>query len=141
MHHLVSVLRFVDLLGHFHSTAWAAQTMPLARPRSRAQSLVPPEDASASQGRDAGGSSGSSAAGDAPTVEALVPGLDFCNHAAGPACRWEQQGDRVGAVRSRACCLSYTSLLVPCQPPGFVAATCGLLACSGCRLKLGSIAH
>lgn len=35
-------------------------------------------------------------------VEALVPGLDFCNHAAGPACRWEQQGDWVCAVRSRA---------------------------------------
>jgi hypothetical protein len=77
--------------------------MPLARCRSRAQSLAPPEGTSSSHGGSStGGDAGSSAGDEAPTVEALVPGLDFCNHATGPACRWEQQGDRVCAVRSKA---------------------------------------
>lgn len=34
-------------------------------------------------------------------TEALVPGLDFCNHAAGPTCRWELQGDQVVLVAPR----------------------------------------
>ena len=42
-----------------------------------------------------GGGGGRTATADA-TVEAIVPGLDFCNHGARPNCRWTVQGTQVG---------------------------------------------
>jgi len=50
--------------------------------RSRAQA-IPLPDASAS----------AAASPEAQAVEAIVPGLDFCNHSASPTCRWQVSAD------------------------------------------------
>jgi hypothetical protein len=47
-----------------------------------------------------------------------VPGLDFCNHAAGPACRWEQQGDRVRAALALVPNVVCLSIIVGCCAQG-----------------------
>jgi hypothetical protein len=63
-------------LAHFlwaHSVYW-----------SRAQSLP--------VGSSAAGSSVSAAVEDEEVVEAIVPGLDFCNHSLRPSCWWRVTG-------------------------------------------------
>lgn len=47
-------------------------------------------------------------------TEALVPGLDFCNHAAGPTCRWELQGDQVQMIY---CLLASSQMVIQCSAP------------------------
>ncbi len=64
------------------TTETCVQRRSFLRRRSRAQNL--------SQADGGGGCGGASAA-----TEAIVPGLDFCNHSAGPNCRWELRGDQV----------------------------------------------
>ena len=51
------------------------------RRRSRAQSIPLPDAVTGADGQDA------------TVVEAIMPGLDFCNHSAAPACRWRVSQD------------------------------------------------
>ncbi len=54
---------------------------------SRAQSLAQLDSGQTDSSRSNSGGA---------VVEAIVPGMDFCNHSSRPNCRWELQDDQVG---------------------------------------------